>query len=177
MTAIPVPNDIAAVSSGSAVASSEPNTRNSTIAADRNPNVRPLPSFRCLPAWATCPSTSYSMLAFEPDVTFETNVCAAWLLILLGCRSNVTFANATCPDGAIWCAPVGPYGDWTLETWGWRAISARCACTAARVAGSVTPFLAAITTWSVSPEAFGAFRCSSRTASKLWVRGSWKLSL
>ena len=30
--------------------------------------------------------------------------------------SNVTFANATRPDGAIWPAPPGAYGELTIET-------------------------------------------------------------
>ena len=65
-----------------------------------------------------------------------------------------------------------------METCGIWATFASSASTTSLTAGSVTrPCLTAITTWSVSPEALGAFRCSSRMASKLSVCGSLKLSV
>ena len=55
--AVPAPSETPAVISGSTMAAKEPNTRNSTIAAARNPNNRPLPELLVLPASAMLPST------------------------------------------------------------------------------------------------------------------------
>ena len=52
-TPTPVPSASPAVSSGSKVASSDPNTRNSTIAAAMKPNASPVPSLLELPPLAT----------------------------------------------------------------------------------------------------------------------------
>ena len=49
-----------------------------------------------------------------------TKFLAAVGVILLDWTSNVTFANATWPEGEICSAPRGPYGEATAETCGWR---------------------------------------------------------
>ena len=176
-TPIPTPSDTPAVSSGNNVASSEPNTMNSTAAAARKPNSRPLESVPWLALCATWPPTWNSTEPLEAEVILSTNAFASVLEILFDCASNVTLANATLPLGDIWALPVGAYGEATDDTCGSSATCANSACALARIAASVTfPWRAPITSWSVSPEAFGALRCSNRIASKLCVCGSLKLS-
>ncbi len=176
-TPMPTPSERPAVSSGRSVASSEPNTMNRTTAAARNPNSRPLESPPWLADCATCPPTSNWTASVDADVILSTNSLASLVETLLDWASNVTLANATSPLGEICALPAGSYGDATDETCGSLATCANSASALARVAGSVTlPWRAPITSWSVSPEAFGALRCSSRIASKLCVCGSLKLS-
>src|SRR5438105_4576725 len=177
MTPIPVPSDTPAASSGRSVASSDPNTMNRTTAAARNPNSRPDESLPWLAVCATWPPTSNWTASDDADVILSTNALAWLVEILLDWASKVTLANATSPLGEICALPAGSYGEATDETCGSLATCANSASALARVAGSVTlPWRAAVTSWSVSPEAFGAFRCSSRIASKLCVCGSLKLS-
>ena len=107
MTAMLVPSDTAAVSRGSAIASSDPNTTNSTTAAARKPKLTPLESLLRRPSRAICPSTSNSTPLREPAVILVTKALAAALPILFGATSKVTLANATWADGAIWRAPPG----------------------------------------------------------------------
>ena len=178
MTAMPAPSESPAARSGSRVASSDPNTRNSTTAAAMKPMPRLAEPLLRDPARAIWPSTSNSTPRPELDVILATNALAAASWILLDWRSKVTLAKATRPEGAIWLAPRGPYGDEMRETCGCWAATVRTCSTWARTAGSVTrPCLTAMTIWSVSPEAFGALRWSRATASKLSVLGSLKLSV
>ena len=73
-----------AVSSGSAIASSDPNTRNSTIAAATKPNASPVPSLLELPLLATWPSASNSTPSADAEVTLLTNDLASLVEILFG---------------------------------------------------------------------------------------------
>ena len=67
-----------------------------------------------------------------------TNALAAAAVTLLAWMSNVTFANATWPEGEICAAPRGPYGEEIAETCGSGATLASIDSTRARTAGSVT---------------------------------------
>ena len=99
--AIAVPSETPAVSSGSAIASTDPNATKSTTAAARNPSARPLVPPPVSPSVAIWPSTWNCTPPPEAVITSETNRFAAATETLFDGTSNVTFANATRPDGAI----------------------------------------------------------------------------
>ena len=99
--AIAVPSDTPAVSSGSAIARNDPNATNRTTAAAMNPRARPLVPPPVSPSVAIWPSTWNCTPLPEAEVTFDTNRFAAATETLFDGTSNVTFANATRPEGAI----------------------------------------------------------------------------
>ena len=169
MTAIPVPSETAAVSSGSSIARNDPNTRNSTTAAAMKPKPRLLDELSWLPCWAIWPSTSNSTLPLRGarDLLDERLGGGVGELVGLDVEGDVREADlAGLGDlagaaGLYGCAIVRHVrGPATVVE---QRIELR-----ARTAGSVSvPDLDAITICSVSPEAFGALRWSSRIASKL----------
>ncbi len=172
----PVPSDSSAVTSGRAIASNEPNTRNSTIPAAMMPKPTP-PRL----AWLAC------SIAGPPSST-RTAPPAAAREVLITCliagsgrsfarASNVIVANATVPLGEICRAAPGAYGDTSRATCGRVATRASIGAIRSRTAGSVTrPELVATTIWSLSPAAFGDACCSRSSASVLCVPCSVKLS-
>ena len=107
-SAIPIPSDAPAVSSGSSVASSEPNTRNSTTAAAAKPIWSPAVELWGS-AFSAIPPPTWNWTP-PPDarVTSETNDFDSRSETLPESTSKFTFAKAIRPDGAICSAPLAP---------------------------------------------------------------------
>ena len=106
---MPAPSETPAVISGRNIATTEPNARNSTIAAAMKPMNSDESEFCLLPASAMLPSTLKWTAPDEADV-ITWSKCIAWdavILFSLAALSKTTFANATVPSGAICFAVCG----------------------------------------------------------------------
>ena len=171
--AMPVPSETAAVSSGSIVADSVPNTMNSTTPAAMKPIGRAVEALDGSPFSAMSPLAWNCTSPREAPVTRALNRFASELPISDEVSLKVTSANAIRPEGAIWPAAPGAYGEPIRVTCGSRAIRASIASVLTRTLALMTdPCATAITTCSVSPWRFGWIRCNSALASKLSVWGS-----
>ncbi len=100
------------------------------------PNIRLLVWPEGLPSSAMLPSAANRTPAPEAEVivlskrrAWEPDSPAA---------ANVTSANATRPDGAIWRAPRGAYGELTVATPGRPATRANRRSARARTSGAMT---------------------------------------
>ncbi len=161
--------DSTAVMSGSDIATSEPKTRNSTIAAAVSPTSSSLPCsggpFAAWPVTSTCTPSRGSAATSSSSSTWARLTSFGMM------PSSCTGAKAVRPSGETCCG--ASYGEVTDTTESSPRSSSTTASTCARGPGSVSaPSSTAKTAVSASPLLSGLTRSSSWKTDALSVSGS-----
>ncbi len=122
-------SDRIAVTSGSAIASSEPNATSRTTAAATTPTTSDAEVETPFTCWIAWPPSSTSRSPVRVPWARSMTRCTSALGICRPIPEKVIVAYAVRPSRLIWVPPAPAYGLLTLVTDGTRATSASIAAT------------------------------------------------